>query len=96
MENTPINRPAQKLLAQEDHNFEYIYFFIAANWLLQVCYTSNYRERYADEINRRFGAPDGPVLKDGQHKFTYAVRQAVITPETLFWLSSISIRAFVL
>ena len=55
-----------------------------------MCYTSNYRERYADEINRRFGAPDGPVLKDGQHMLTYAVRQAVITPETLFWLSSIS------
>ena len=29
------------------------------------------------------------VLKDGQHKLTYTVRQAVITPETLFWLSSI-------
>lgn len=30
------------------------------------------------------------VLKDGHHKLTYTVRQAVITPETLFWLSSIS------
>ena len=55
-----------------------------------MCYTSNYRERYADEINRRFGPPDGVLLKDGHHMLIYAVRQTVITPETLFWLSSIS------
>ena len=48
------------------------------------------RKRYVDEIYRRFGAPDGPVFKDGHHMLTYTVRQAVITPETLFWLSSIS------
>ena len=47
------------------------------------------RKRYADEIYRRFGALDGPVLKDGQQKLMYTVRQAAITAETLFWLSCI-------
>lgn len=47
------------------------------------------RGQYVTELFRRFGAPEGPVIKDARCRTTYAVRRAVVTSEDLFWLSGI-------
>lgn len=45
------------------------------------------RGQYVGELYHRFGPPDGPVVKDARCRTTYTVKRAVITPETLLWLS---------
>lgn len=47
------------------------------------------RGQYVSELFRRFGAPDGPVVKDARCRTTYNVNRATITSETLFWLSQV-------
>lgn len=47
------------------------------------------RGQYITELYNRFGAPDGPVVKDARCRTAYPVRQAAVTSETLYWLSQI-------
>lgn len=47
------------------------------------------RGQYVTELFRRFGAPDGLVVKDVRCRTTYAVQEAEISSETLFWLSQV-------
>lgn len=42
-----------------------------------------------DDLYCRFGPPNGPVKKDSKCRITYTVHSAVVTSETLFWLSQI-------
>lgn len=47
------------------------------------------RGQYIPELYRRFGPPDGPVQKSARGHASYAVRKAVVTSETLHWLSQV-------
>ena len=48
------------------------------------------RGQYVEEIYRRFGAPDKPLEKDKRSRTIYALDKAKITPETLYWLATVS------
>lgn len=47
------------------------------------------RGQYIEDIYNRFGAPNGPVVKDARCRTTYSVQQASVTSEDLFWLSQV-------
>ncbi len=47
------------------------------------------KDRYIEELYNRFGPPCKPVAVNSRHKATYSVSEAVITTNTLFWLSGI-------
>lgn len=47
------------------------------------------RGQYITELYNRFGAPDGPVVKDARCRTTYSVQQVTVTPETIYWLSQV-------
>jgi len=47
------------------------------------------RGQYIQELYNRFGPPGGPVIKDKRCRTKYPVSHAVVTSETLHWLSQI-------
>ena len=47
------------------------------------------RGQYIGDIYRHFGEPDVPVTKDVRCRTNYPVRQAVVTSETMHWLSQV-------
>lgn len=47
------------------------------------------RGQYVSALFRRFGEPDGPVVKNSRCRTTYNVKSIKLTSEDLFWLSQI-------
>ena len=47
------------------------------------------RGQYVGELYRRFGEPDGQVVKDARFRTTYNVKSIQLTSEDLFWLSQV-------
>ena len=47
------------------------------------------RGQYVGALYRRFGPPDGPVVKDARCRTTYPVQHTAVTSEDLFWLSQV-------
>lgn len=47
------------------------------------------RGQYVGELYRRFGPPDGPVVKDVRCRTSYKVARATMTSKDLYWLSQV-------
>ena len=48
-----------------------------------------FKNKYLKVLLKRFGNPSGAVIQDTQYITEYTVPNAVITPKTLFWLTSL-------
>ena len=57
--------------------------------LVFYLYTINCRAPYLQDVFQYFGPPNTPIEKGHNGKTTYLVGRAIITDETLCWLSSV-------
>ena len=48
-----------------------------------------FKNKYLKALLKRFGNPSGAVIQDTQYITEYTVPNAIITPKTLFWLTSL-------